>query len=348
MPAQKGVWFANLGVGLNSHESRVKLILPAVNMAAEVERLIASDVWTPEEQVQELKRRFELSTPPQSHKLSFQPRPDDVTVAVPAKCGTTWLLHICHQLRMQGAEPDFDDQFDVITWIENTKFFYNLDPDEHAKKQPTGIRIFKSHLPYPAVPKGGKMIYCFRDQSDALYSAYKFVNSVALLKGRVSLSVFANAAVTVNHVAEESMKDLLTWWEHRHDADVLFFFFDDLREDHAGSVRRIAKFIGVECSDEVIAHVIHTTSHAEMAKHSSRFDAHKIIEFIAKKIGEKPETGDDAVGCVRKDGGKSGEGKSLPANVLEHIEQNWQDIVTAKLGFRNLKEMRDAWRNELN
>ena len=313
---------------------------------AELERIINSDVWTPEEQVQELKRRIEVGGAP--HEFSFKPRADDVIVAVPAKSGTTWLLHICHQLRMQGAEPDFDEQNDVITWIENSNHFFGLDPDEHAKKQPAGIRIFKSHLPYPAVPKGGKMIYCFRDQSDALYSAYKFTDSVMVLKGRVSLPVFANAAVD-NHFVEFPIKDLLTWWEHRHDPDVLFFFFDDLKEDHAGCVRRIAKFIGVECSDEVLARVIHTTGHAEMAKHSSRFDAHNIIGIIAKNIGEKPpEIGDDYVGCVRKDGGISGEGRTLPANVHEHIEQKWQEIITAKLGFKNLKEMRDAWRNELN
>ena len=57
----------------------------------------------------------------------------------------------------------------------------------------------------------------------------------------------------------------------------------------------------MDCSDEVIARVIHTTTRAEMAKHSSRFDVHKIVEFVAKKIGEKPETGDNVVGCVRKD-----------------------------------------------
>jgi hypothetical protein len=143
------------------------------------------------------------------------------------------------------------------------------------------------------------------------------------LKGRVPLSVFANAAVAMNRFSEKSLQDLLTWWEHRHDVDVLYFFFDDLKEDHAWCVRRITKFIGVECSDEVLARVIHTTTHAEMAKHSSKFDAHQIVEIVAKKIGEKPEIGDDHVGCVRKDGGKSGEGKSLPANVQEHIEQKW-------------------------
>ena len=30
----------------------------------------------------------------------------------PSKCGTTWLLHIAQQLRMNGAEPDFEDQYE--------------------------------------------------------------------------------------------------------------------------------------------------------------------------------------------------------------------------------------------
>lgn len=312
----------------------------------DVERIVNSDVWTPDEQVKELKRRFMVGGAP--HELSFQPRADDIIVAVPPKCGTTWLLHICHQIRMQGAEPDFEEQNDVITWIENSKHFFNLDPDEHAMKQPPGMRIFKSHLPYPAVPKGGKMIYCFRDQCDALYSAYKFVNSVLSLKGRVTLPVFANGAM-MNQSVENAYRDLLTWWEHRHDKEVLFLFFDDLKEDHAGIVRHITKFVGVECNDEVLARVVHTTTHAEMAKHSSKFDAHNIANIIAEKVGEKPGIADDHVGCVREDGGKSGEGKLLlPVDVQQQIEHKWKEIIADTLGYRNLKEMRDAWKNELN
>ena len=53
------------------------------------------------------------------------------------------------------------------------------------------------------------------------------------------------------------------------------------------------------------------------------------------------------VGRVRKSGGKSGEGKEqLPADIQLHIDQLWQEIVTTKLGFKNLKEMRDAWKKE--
>jgi hypothetical protein len=40
----------------------------------------------------------------------------DVIVAVPGKSGTTWLQHMCHQLRMRGAPPTFESQV-LLTFI---------------------------------------------------------------------------------------------------------------------------------------------------------------------------------------------------------------------------------------
>ena len=51
-------------------------------------------------------------------------------------------------------------------------------------------------------------------------------------------------------------------------------------------------------------------------------------------------------GRVRKDGGKSGDGQKLPPEVRQYIKEKWQEIVTEKLGFQNLKEMREAWHKE--
>jgi hypothetical protein len=50
---------------------------------------------------------------------------------------------------------------------------------------------------------------------------------------------------------------------------------------------------------------------------------------------------------VRKNGGTSGDGQQLPAEIQEHVDKLWLDIVlTPKLGFSNLQEMRDAWHKE--
>ena len=119
------------------------------------------DEWSAERQMQEVARRWGFYREMENHQeLSFTPLPNDVIVAVPQKCGTTWLLHICHQIRMRGAEPDFKSQADVITWIELAERVYKVDP----------------------------------------------------------------ATLSVMPQVEKNLNDLLLWWEHRHDDDILMLF----------------------------------------------------------------------------------------------------------------------------
>ena len=126
-----------------------------------------------------------------NEKPSFKPRPDDVIVVVPPKHGTTWLLHVCHQIRMKGQEPDFEDQLDVVGWIEASDKL--LGKDTLSQKQPADPRVFFSHLSYALIPEGGRRIFSFRDPKDAVISAYHFMNSVLAMKGRVALPMFARA-----------------------------------------------------------------------------------------------------------------------------------------------------------
>ena len=78
-----------------------------------------NQVWTPEQQIQELKRRTGiLKSSLVFEKSTFIPNADDVIVVTPPKSGTTWVLHICHQIRMQGQEPDFENQIEVVGMLE--------------------------------------------------------------------------------------------------------------------------------------------------------------------------------------------------------------------------------------
>ena len=313
-------------------------------MATKLDTISKEEQWPPEQQLKELKRRMDASNSDMTRtKPSFQPNPDDIIVATPQKNGITWLMHICHQIRMQGREPDFEDQLQVVTWIEASERVHGINPA--SKPQPASPHIFVTHLPFPLLPSGGKRIYCFRDQKDAVLSAYYFYNSKFSLKGRVSMPIFAS--VYLERV-ERHLNELLLWWEHRHNSDTLVLFFDDLMEDHAGCVRRISKYIGVDLDEDAVARVVHTTTHAEMVRHHSKFSSRRHTIMVAKKIGEDPPSQSEFVGRVRKDGGKSGEGKQkLPVEVQQHIDQLWQEIVTAKLGFKNLEVMRESWKREL-
>ena len=315
-----------------------------LSMATKHEASSKEGQWPPEQQLKELKRRMDASNSDMCHtKPSFQPNPDDVIVAVPPKNGITWMMHICHQIRMRGGEPDFEDQLQVITWIEASEKVHGVDPA--SKPQPASPRVFVTHLPFPSLPSGGKRIYCFRDQKDVVLSAYYFYDSKLSLRGRVSMSIFAD--VYLERI-ERHLNELLLWWECRHESDTLLLFFDDVMEDHAGCVRRIAEYIGVDLDDDAVTRVVHTTTHAEMVRHHSKFSSRRHTIMVAKKIGEEPPSQSEFVGRVRKDGGKSGEGKQkLPVEVQQRIDQMWQEIVTSKLGFQDLKEMREAWKREL-
>ena len=294
--------------------------------------------------MQELKRRMgsamQIFNP--QKKPDFKPNPDDLVVIVPPKHGTTWLLHVCHQIRMKGEEPDFEDQMEVVSLIEAHEMLFGIKPQD--QKQPASPRIYATHMTYPLVPEGGKRIFSFRDPKDSIVSAYHFMNSALVLKERVALPLFAQAFL---QQIEKQLNDLLMWWEHRNDKDLLLIFFDDLKEDHAGTVRRIAKYMGINLDDDSVARVVHTTSHAEMSRQASKFNIRKVSMKMTEIIGEEPVPESEFVGRVRKDGGKSGEGKQkLPVEVQQRVDQMWQEIVTSKLGFKDLKEMREAWKKE--
>ena len=51
----------------------------------------------------------------------------------------------------------------------------------------------------------------------------------------------------------------------------------------------IAKFIRVNCSDEVIARVVHTITHAEMSKQSFGFATRNGTLKLAQLIGEETD-----------------------------------------------------------
>lgn len=114
-----------------------------------------------------------------------------------------------------NTEPDFKEQTNVMYVLEVSKKLLGVEPESFV--QPAVPRIFLSHLPYSQIPKGGKSSTFLGIK----YFFYRMFDYLAALKGRVSLPILFQAVVKSGYIAiEETIKDLLIWWEHRHNDDI--------------------------------------------------------------------------------------------------------------------------------
>lgn len=252
--------------------------------------------------------------------MALELRATDVVITPFAKCGTTWMQQIVHTLRTRG-DMDFDDISRVVPWIE-TSAALGIDLNAEQRAEP---RVFKSHLGWDAIPKGGRYINVVRDPADALVSMYRFAEGWFFEPGTVELEEFA----LTGFVAERGYyKHLKSWWPRRNDPDVLFLAYEQMQKDTRRTIRRVADFIGVALDDALLDLTEEHASMAFMLAHKDRFD-----DYLMRKLSEErlnlPEGSDSAK--VRE--GKSGGGAVLSGKVRAELERLWAEEITAPLGY---------------
>ena len=213
--------------------------------------------------------------------LAFQPRPDDVIIAPYGKSGTTWLQQIVHGLRT-GGDMDFDDISRVVPWIE-TAADLGLDLEAEQRALP---RAFKSHLSYDAVPKGCRYIVSLRDPKDAAVSLYRFFENWFFEPGTITLDEFVRARVfpdgTSNPEGSDYWSHFISWWEQKDNPNVLLLAYENMQKDPVKTITRIADFIGVPLSSDLLAVVKEQSSIEFMLAHKDRFD-----DYLMRKRSEE-------------------------------------------------------------
>jgi hypothetical protein len=100
---------------------------------------------------------------------------------------------------------------------------------------------------------------------------------------------------------------LLSWWAHRDDPNVLLVFFEDLKADLRGSVRRIAAFMdqaprveeraaegassssySLATDEAAIDDVVRLASFQYMSEHAHQFDEHVLKRVRNPHMGLPP------------------------------------------------------------
>lgn len=270
------------------------------------------------------------------HGLAFQPRPSDIIISPYAKCGTTWLQQIAHGLRTRGS-MDFDEITTVTPWIEVAHdMAWELDAPQIAEP-----RIYKSHLSWHHVPKGGRYICSFRHPADAFVSFYRFFEGFFFEPGTISLGAFFYWRWPREELAEKGYwYHLSSWWEQRHNEDVLLLCYEDMSADLPGTVQRIARFMGISLDDELLDTVLRQSSREFMLAHKHQFDEGPFRQR-AKRLAVLPL---DVDAHKVTSGAPSTSRYQLPAALRKELDEIWQEQIQPRFGLESYEELRQNLR----
>ncbi len=265
--------------------------------------------------------------------MAFRPRADDVIITPFAKSGTTWLQQMVHTLRT-GGDEDFDDISAVVPWIE-TAHDLGLDLDAPQRGAP---RAFKSHLPADRVPAGARYVVSVRNPGDALVSMYHFMEGWFFEPGSIDMETFARGKFLPRGQGRDYWHHLASWWPRRHDDDVLLLCYEHMRGDRAGTVRRIAEFIGVELDQGLLELTLERSSMDYMLAHRRRYDDRLMRELSERRIGLPP--GSDSAKVRRGETGAHE--RELTAAIEAELAAAWAEAIAAPFGLADYQTFRAA------
>jgi len=231
------------------------------------------------------------------------------------------MQQIVHGLRTRGS-MDFDEIGRVVPWI-------NMAHDMGAANP----RAFKTHSTLDEVPKGGKYIVVLRDPCDALVSDYHFMGEMFFDKSSISLEEFAREDFIPSR---DVHKHILAFWEKRKNENVLSLCYENMKTDLAGTIEKVAGFIGIELDEELKQIVLRQSDIKFMQVHKDQFEDHLVRKA---RSGPMRLPLDGQLNKVRN--GQVGDSKeSVPDEIKKELDVVWQTEITPKIGFNSYEDLR--------
>ncbi|XP_028405216.1 estrogen sulfotransferase-like [Dendronephthya gigantea] len=274
--------------------------------------------------------------------LRFKPRPSDIIIVTPLKCGTTWVQQIAHQLKT-GGDMDFKEITEVVPYIESAHDMH-LDLEAEQRANP---RCYKNHTWYDHCPKGGKYIVIYREPCAVAYSLFKFMYAWFFQPDEITLEQFILNFFLVLGKPQSEMEyasyfeHFISWWKHRNDPNVLFLFYEEMKEDLETAVKAIALFMGIH-DQERIQNAVRMSTFEFMKANENKFNEN-LLAFYRNKACGIPE----GICNTKVATGSVDEAlKVLPQNVQEAIQKKWQEIITKETGYESYDKLRVTFRKE--
>ena len=199
-------------------------------------------------------------------------RDDDIIIATPAKCGTTWTQRIVSLLVFDSVDLP-QPLAHVSPWLD--MLTRPLDDVVAELEAQTHRRFIKTHLPFDALPFDERVTYLTigRDPRDVAISRRNHSDNMDMEKVVEEVTAVVGAEDDVlagsgyedepanwfRHWTEAEalqgpsnlgtlIRQLSSYWQERHRPNVVLLHYGDLQRDLVGQMQYLAERLGMERS----------------------------------------------------------------------------------------------------
>ncbi|XP_077407126.1 sulfotransferase 1C1-like [Vanacampus margaritifer] len=201
---------------------------------------------------------------------AFRPLPSDILIAAYPKSGSTWTQEIVDLLLHDGdAEICRRAPINERTVLLEATTVVRRQSGLDQLKKMDPPRVIKTHLPLQMVPAGFwdnkcKMIYIARNAKDTIVSLYYYQK----------MNTFSPEPGPWDSFIHKFMHGELGWgywhdhvkgfWEEREKRNIHYIFYEDMKENPRREVERLAKYLDLSLSDDVISRIVELTTFKNM------------------------------------------------------------------------------------
>ncbi|XP_046641045.1 sulfotransferase 1B1-like [Daphnia pulicaria] len=256
----------------------------------------------------------------------FKPRKDDAWVCTFSKSGTTWTQELVW-LIVNGCDTEKAKQIPLQMRSPYLEGDYLISPDkmpqeirecwalESLDKRPSP-RVIKSHLPFNLLPPQlldtSKVVYVARNPKDVIVSNYHHFKLFKFHDFKGTLEDFANYSMDGQIYYSPYFPHVFDAWSKRHHPNVLFLFYEEMKQDLRAVVERVAAHLNQTVTEEQMVRVLEYLSFKNLAS----------TEAAGKeKVKEMGIINEDAGTFFRK--GKTGDWKNHFSPELNERIDNW-------------------------
>ncbi|PVD33114.1 hypothetical protein C0Q70_08563 [Pomacea canaliculata] len=211
-------------------------------------------------------------------------RGDDVIICAYPKAGTHWVWEMTAMLLKEQAE--YESRAKELLMLD-------LTPVKKLDVLPSP-RILNTHLPFLMLPvqqilaERVKVVHVYRNPKDVMVSMYHHMRQFPLVRGHADslqqcLQAFLTGRVIYGHYGH-FLNQMNSFMEDNPGVPVFNIAYEDIKKDPRDSVRRLAEFLGVDVTQELVEDIVEACSFSKMKKVD---EIKEQVAFFGMPIGQK-------------------------------------------------------------